>query len=128
MEELISILHEHGLAKDQKTIADAVMERETSMSTGMQHGVALPHCRTDAVEKITVAVGLSRKGVDYASLDGEPSTIFVMILSPQSSESSYIQLLANISALLNGEEQRAKLLGCKSQDEIYHFFRDGLGS
>jgi len=129
VEKLVGMLHEHGLIKkgaDGEAVT-AVMEREASMSTGMQHGVAMPHARTDAVENITLAVGLSREGINFDSLDGEPSKIFVLILSPQSTESPHIQFLANISALLNGEEMRTKLLACNTQDDIHKFFMGGLG-
>jgi fructose-specific phosphotransferase system IIA component len=128
VEKLVGMLHEHGLInKEHDDAVNAVMEREASMSTGMQHGIAMPHARTDAVDKITLAVGLSRAGINFDSLDGEPSKIFVLILSPESTESPHIQVLANISALLNSEEMRNKLLECKSQDEIHKFFMGGLG-
>ncbi|MDR2577754.1 MAG: cation:proton antiporter [Chitinispirillales bacterium] len=130
IEELIGVLCKAGIVKDDDSseAINGIMEREASMSTGMQYGVALPHCRTDAVDKITVAVGISRKGIDYESIDGEPSTIFVLILSPKSSESSYLQFLANVSALLNSSEMRSKLLLCKTEGEVYHFFMIGLGN
>jgi len=129
VEKLVGMLHEHGLInKEHDDAVNAVMEREASMSTGMQHGVAMPHARTDAVDKITLAVGLSRAGIDFDSLDGEPSKIFVLILSPDSTESPHIQVLANISALLNSEETREKLLACNSQEEIHKFFMGSLGS
>jgi len=128
IEKLVGILHSEGIIKKNDEAIAAVMEREESMSTGMQYGIALPHARTDAVDKITVAVGLAPKGIDFQSLDGEPSTIFVLILSPRTSDSPHIQFLANISALLNSEENRAKLLEYNTQEAIYNFFKDGLGS
>ncbi|MDR2592833.1 MAG: cation:proton antiporter [Chitinispirillales bacterium] len=129
VEKLVGMLHEHGLInKEHDDAVTAVMEREASMSTGMQHGVAMPHARTDAVDQITLAVGLSRTGINFDSLDGEPSKIFVLILSPESTESPHIQVLANISALLNSEEMRNKLLACNNQEEIHKFFMGGLGN
>ena len=128
VEELVGILHSEGIIKRDGDAIAAVMEREASMSTGIQYGIALPHARTDAVDKITVAVGLAPNGIDYQSLDGEPSTIFVLILSPLTSDCPHIQFLANISTLLNSENNRAKLLECNTQADIYNFFKDGLGS
>jgi len=128
IEKLVGILQSEGIIKNAEAAVDAVMEREESMSTGMQYGIALPHARTDAVDKITVAVGLSKKGVDFQALDGEPSKIFVLILSPQSTDSPHIQFLANIATRLNNEEAREKLLSCNTQEQIYNFFKDGLGS
>jgi len=126
IEKLVGILHEHGLVKDREAAINTVMEREATMSTGMQFGVALPHGRTDAVDRITAAVGLSRDGIDFESLDGEPSRIFVLILSPRSLDGPHIQFLAGISAFLNSAETREKLLACNTQEQIYNFFRNGM--
>jgi len=128
VEKLVSVLYSEGIIKDVESAVNAVMEREASMSTGMQNGIALPHARTDAVDRITVAVGLSKSGIDYQAFDGEPSKIFVLILSPLSTDSPHIQFLASIAAMLNSEEARAKLLGCFTQAQIYEFFKEGLKS
>ncbi len=127
IEELVDVLSKNGMVYDKQSVLDAVLEREKSMSTGMQYGVALPHGKTDAVKGITVAVGLSRQGVDFQSIDGLPSKIFVMILSPLNVAGPHIQFLASLSALLNSPEARKGLLACKSREEIYWFFRKGLG-
>ena len=111
---------------DKACIIDTLMEREEVISTGMQYGIAIPHCRTGAVGKITVAVGLSQNGIKFQSIDGEPSKIFVLILTPDCPNSPHIQFLANIAALLNNEKMRAKLLSCESKEDIYQFFMTGL--
>ncbi|MDG5814293.1 PTS sugar transporter subunit IIA [Chitinispirillales bacterium ANBcel5] len=102
------------------------MSREDSMSTGMQYGITIPHAKTDAVTKISISFGLAKDGIDFKSLDGAPSTIFVMILSPVNVSGPHIQLLASLSALLNNAEARQRLLSCKTSNEIYWFFRKGL--
>ena len=126
VEQLVGLLQSEGFVKDAKSAVDAVMERDASKSTGMQNGVAIPHARTDVVDEITVAIGLSQNGVDFQSIDGEPSKIFVLILSPLSTESPLIQFLASVSALLDKPESRAKLLDSKTREEIYTFFKDGM--
>jgi fructose-specific phosphotransferase system IIA component len=128
IEELIDVLYKNGKLSDKKSALDAVMERETSMSTGMQNGIALPHGKTDAVHKITIAIGLSRKGIDFQSIDKEVSKIFVLILSPLNASTPHIQFLANLSAILNSPDVRAKLIECHDREEIYWFFRKGMGS
>ncbi|MDR0308027.1 MAG: cation:proton antiporter [Chitinispirillales bacterium] len=128
IEELIDVLYRNGIVQDKESAFDAVMERENSMSTGMQHGVALPHGKTDSVNRITIAIGLSRRGIDFHSIDGELSNIFVLILSPLHAGSPHIQFLASLSALLNSPEVRARLMKCKDREEIYWFFRKGLGA
>lgn len=127
IEELLEVLNRNGMISDRDAALDSILEREQSMSTGMQHGVALPHGKTDAVSRITVAIGLSRHGIDFQSIDGEPSKIFVLILSPLNTGGPHIQFLASLSALLNSPEARDALLACKSREEIYWFFRRGLG-
>jgi len=126
VEKLVSVLHSEGIIKDVEAAVNAVMEREASMSTGMQNGIALPHARTDAVDRITVAVGLSKNGIDYQAFDNKPSKIFVLILSPMTTDSPHIQFLASIATMLNSEEAREKLLGCFTQAQIYEFFRERL--
>jgi PTS system nitrogen regulatory IIA component len=101
---------------------EALLAREQSMSTGMQHGVALPHAKTDVVQKMVVAVGLKKSGVDFQSIDGEPSRIFVMILSPAEIAGPHIQFLAGVSALLDSEESRKKLLASQTPEQIVAFF------
>ncbi|MCL2690022.1 MAG: cation:proton antiporter, partial [Chitinispirillia bacterium] len=128
IEELVGVLYKNGMLSDKKSALEAVMERETSMSTGMQNGIALPHGKTDAVQKITIAIGLSKKGIDFKSIDKEKSTIFVLILSPLNSTTPHIQFLANLSAILNSPDVRAKLMECHDREEIYWFFRKGIGS
>ncbi|KMQ52072.1 potassium transporter Kef [Chitinispirillum alkaliphilum] len=127
IEELLFVIWKNGLVKDKNAALSAINERENSMSTGMQYGIALPHGKTDSVDRIVVAVGLSRKGIDFQSLDGEPSNIFVMVLSPVNVTGPHIQFLASLSALLNSAQAREELLKCKTREEIYRFFRKELG-
>ncbi|MDG5816976.1 cation:proton antiporter [Chitinispirillales bacterium ANBcel5] len=127
IEELLDVIDKNGLVSDRESALNAVMERENSMSTGMQYGIALPHGKTDTVSKVTVSVGISRKGVDFQSLDGQPSTIFVMVLSPLTVTGPHIQFLASLSALLNSSQAREELLNCKTAEEIFWFFRKRLG-
>jgi len=68
---LVDILNNNNSLLDAEEVKQAVLERENAMSTGMQYGVALPHGKTDAVKKITMAVGLKPEGIDFKSLDGK---------------------------------------------------------
>ncbi len=125
--ELMDVLYVNGMVSDRESALKAVFEREESMSTGMQYGIALPHGKTDTVNKITVSVGIARKGVDFQALDGQPSTIFVMVLSPVNVTGPHIQFLASLSALLNSAQAREELLNSKTSGEIFWFFRKKLG-
>ena len=80
------------------------------MSTGMENGIAIPHGKTDAVEELVACVGISKKPVDFNSLDGKPCRIFIMTISPSHRTGPHIQFLSEISQLLRSEAKRKKLL------------------
>ncbi|MDZ7822011.1 MAG: cation:proton antiporter [Candidatus Marinimicrobia bacterium] len=94
--ELVDKLHENELLIDRDATLKAVLDRENAMSTGMQFGVALPHGKTDAVKRMTMAVGLKPGGVDFQSLDGKPSKVFVLVVSRKQAAEPHIQLLSEI--------------------------------
>ena len=85
------------------------MAREALGSTAIGQGVAIPHAKSDCVEKLVAAFGLSKKGVDFDSLDGEPAYIFFLLVAPQDSAGPHLKALARISRLLKDK-----------------YFRDGL--
>lgn len=120
IEEMIDHLVAVGrLRADQRQAAlDAVMTREAKMSTGMQNGVAVPHGKTDAVSEMVAAIALKKEGVDFNSLDGQPSRIFVMTVSPASYTGPHIQFLAEISRLLNDPQVQARLLQARTPEEV----------
>ena len=84
----------------------------------MEEGIAIPHGKTKAVKIPTVAIGISKKGVDYESLDGEPSHLFFMIAAPENSNDSHIELLSKITTLLLEDDIREALLNAKSKEEV----------
>jgi fructose-specific phosphotransferase system IIA component len=122
IEEMIGRLVAVGKIKDQAAVLQAVINREEKMSTGMQNGVAIPHGKTDAVKSLVAAVGLKKTGVEFESMDGIPSTIFIMTSSPAKRRGPHMQFLAEISRLLGQASEREKLLTCETQQEIYQLF------
>ncbi len=118
IEELLGTLDRHGYLKDTADARRAVFAREENMSTGMQFGIAIPHGRTDAVDSLVCAIGIKPDGVDFDAVDGRPSRIFVLTLSPQSSAAPHMQFMSMVSQVLNVQGRRA-LLGCDDEDEMY---------
>ena len=116
--EMIDMLVAAGKISDRQAILDAVLERENKMSTGMQYGVAIPHGKTATVDDMVVALGLKKEGVDFASLDGEPSRIFIMTISSVNRTGPHVQYLAEIGKLLQSEDIRKRLLDAESEDAI----------
>lgn len=104
-----------------KALVD-VLERENTMSTGMQDGIALPHTKSDAVDGLYSAIGIIPEGVDFESLDGQPANIFVMTLASKCSNEPYLEYLAEVSKVLMDSNNREKILACKTNAQLYHLF------
>ena len=119
IEEMIDRLVAAGKIKDREAALQAVIDREEKMSTGMQNGVAIPHGKTDAVKSLVAAVGLNKAGVDFDSMDGIPSTIFIMTVSPAKRSGPHMQFLAEVSRLISQPAEREKLLACRTHSQIY---------
>lgn len=117
IQELLDLLAAQSLVRDVAEAKKAIWSREEIMSTGMQHGIAIPHGRTNSVEKLVCALGLKRDGVDFASLDGERSKIVILVLSPDNVVSPYIQLVATIGHVFD-EKLRTLLLACRTSAEV----------
>jgi Kef-type K+ transport system membrane component KefB/mannitol/fructose-specific phosphotransferase system IIA component (Ntr-type) len=120
--ELIELANTTGSLRDPRLIESAVLERESVMSTGLADGIAIPHAKTPAVDTVSLAIGLKRSGADFESLDGKPSKIFFLILSPENEPSSHLQMVSNITSIFYEEENRERLLRCNNPQDIYDFF------
>jgi fructose-specific phosphotransferase system IIA component len=123
--ELIDILDRVGKLRDRDTALEDVLKREKTMSTGMEHGIALPHAKTEGVDDIAVAIGIKKGGIDFEALDGEKSRLFVLTVSPKKTSGPHIQFLAAVAALLKDEEIREQMMNARSRDEVMFLFRRG---
>ncbi len=121
IDELLDLLARHGRIGDVAACRKAVWTREESLSTGLQHGVAIPHGRTDAVQRLVCAVGIKPDGVDFDAMDGEPSRIFILTLSPENRPAPHVQFMSTVSQVLN-DAGRRRLLVCKTARELYEAF------
>ena len=116
--EMVDLLSASGHIRDKAAVLKAVTDREKRMSTGMQNGIAIPHGKTDSVDCLVAALGIKREGIDFGALDGQPSTIFVMTVSPDSRTGPHIQFLAEVSRPLNDASVRAKILSASTREEV----------
>jgi PTS system nitrogen regulatory IIA component len=109
MVELVDLLESaHGL-DSQGEILDRVLRRETMMSTGIGNGVAIPHGKARATDRMVAACAISGPGVDFEAVDGEPAHIFILLVSPENVGAAHVKVLANISRLLKEETVRRSL-------------------
>lgn len=118
--EMVDLLTASGCIRDRDAVLKAVTDREKRMSTGMQNGIAIPHGKTESVDCLVAALGIKKDGVDFGALDGQPSHIFVMTVSPDSRTGPHIQFLAEISRPLNDASVRNRLMAATSREEVLH--------
>lgn len=117
--ELVGLLDQAGRIRDRKAVLKCVLERERKMSTGMHHGLAIPHGKTETVRGLVAAVGLIKEGVDFDCMDRQPAKIFILTVSPANRAGPHIQFLAEISRLMNRADNRDKILNATTVDELY---------
>ncbi len=98
----------HGL-ESKGEILDRVLRREAMMSTGIGNGIAIPHGKARHVDRMVAACGVARDGLDFDTVDGEPATLFVLLVAPESAGAMHVKVLANISRLLKEESVRRTL-------------------
>ncbi|MDR1389421.1 MAG: PTS sugar transporter subunit IIA [Treponema sp.] len=99
-EELADAFCQASKLDIREEILDAVREREAKMSTGIQKGIAVPHGRTGAVDRVRGILGISRRGIDYDALDGEPVYLLFMVLAPQTETEKHLRVLKRLAEML----------------------------
>jgi mannitol/fructose-specific phosphotransferase system IIA component (Ntr-type) len=124
--ELVDILATSGRLFNRNLVLNDVFEREKIMSTGMQHGIAMPHAKSGGANGFAVAVGIKKDGVDFESADGEKSRVFVMMVSPRKSGGPHIQFLSAASAVLREKAAREAILNAASPAEVVGVFKQGI--
>ncbi|MCM8767426.1 MAG: PTS sugar transporter subunit IIA [Candidatus Omnitrophica bacterium] len=124
LKEMIKMLEKNGYIKDSEKILEAVMDREKLGSTGIGQGIAIPHVKTDQVNEIICALGLSQTGVDFDSLDGEPVYIIFLVLAPTKSIGQHLKTLAKIARLLKDKVFRNALRSCKTPEEAIKIIKE----
>jgi mannitol/fructose-specific phosphotransferase system IIA component (Ntr-type)/Kef-type K+ transport system membrane component KefB len=125
IDQLLALCARSGVVTDLAEARTAILARENKSSTGLEHGIALPHARTEAVSHMVCALGISRAGVDFGSLDGQPSAIFIMVLMPLEITTAYTRLTGGLMRALD-EAGRQALLAAKSGSEAVGILARGL--
>jgi len=124
IDRLLALCIRSGAVTAPEEARAALLARERKMSTGMEHGIALPHARTEAVSRLVCAVGISRVGADFDSIDGLPTRIFVMVLVPPAVSTEYTRLSGTIMRALD-REGRAALLSAATATEVLEILARG---
>jgi PTS system nitrogen regulatory IIA component len=122
--EMLDILVRAGKIKDREAALSAVMDREEKMSTGMKHGIAIPHGKSATIQDLVACIGVSEKPVDFDALDKEPCRIFIMTISPVEKTGPHLQFLAEVSQLFKSADKRKQILEAKTPKEIMKILSD----
>lgn len=118
LEELVSILVRTDGIQDEAAVLDAVRERESILSTGIGHGVAIPHGKSASVPELRMAAGRAGVPVDFDALDGQPVALFFLLVGPESAAGPHIKALSRISRLVRRDDVRSRLVAAQTPDEF----------
>ena len=120
--EMVQSLVDNGVVTDFDTFKAGIMNREAQTSTGLGDGIAMPHSKNEAVKEATILFAKSNKGVDYASLDGQPTDLFFMIAAPEGANDTHLAALAELSKYLMKPGFADKLRQASTSDQVIAAF------
>lgn len=101
-----------------------LLERERLGSTGIGGGIGIPHGKLKNLKSLIMGFGLSRKGVDFESIDNRPTHLFFILLTPENSTGLHLKLLARISRLLKNESFKSRLMKATDSDQVYSIIEE----
>lgn len=122
IEELLNHMHKLGVVSNYETALNDILVREKHLSTGLENGIAIPHAKTEGVEKLSIVFGIKNAGIDFDSLDAKPAKLIFLVLSPKNTSGPHIQALALISRNLSISKNRDSLNSANSANEISNIF------
>ena len=110
---------ERGLVADADMLYRRLLEREKLGTTALGQGVAVPHCKIAGLEKVVVAVGLFRKGIDFEATDGQPVRLLFLVISPTAAPAEHLQSLAAISRWVRGDRNVERILRVDAPEAVF---------
>jgi len=117
--ELVDVLEDARLVHDGESLKSAVWTREQTRTTGIGHGLAIPHGKCDCMGGLAMAIGKPAQPMEFAAIDQRPVRLIVLLASPPDRTSDHIQALAKISRLMTDAEFREKLFNAGSADDLF---------
>ena len=124
LRELVQVLADAGDLTDTESAYRALLEREGRGSTGLEKGIAVPHAKTDAVDRLTVAIGIAPTGVDFDAQDGNPSQLFFLLLAAPDQSGPHIEALSEIARLTRSDAFCRALANAESSAEVVELIQE----
>lgn len=129
IEELIDHLitnHELRL-NDRQEVVDALFTREKSLSTGLDHGLAVPHGAVECVRDVVVSIGIHKSGIPFESQDGKPARLIVLLVIPKGAFQDHVRTLAGIARLASNQDLRERIIASATPDEVLNIIYEFEG-
>jgi fructose-specific phosphotransferase system IIA component len=123
IDELIDLLASTGRVKSPAALKDAVWTREQTRTTGIGHGLAIPHGKSPGVDSLVIAVGKPAAPMDFGAIDAKPVRLIVLLSSPPEKSPDHIQALAQISRMMMNDDFRQKIYAANTPAEIYELIK-----
>jgi fructose PTS system EIIBC or EIIC component len=118
IEELALVFKDTGICNDIDSLIKALKEREEIMSTGIGFGIAIPHAKIGAIQEMAFAIGISRAGIDFDSMDGEPVHLVILVAAGEKQHKEYLRLLSNIMAIIKKEDVKENIINAPSSEKV----------
>lgn len=126
LRELVGIVAD-GSPSSAEDLLQAVEERERVLSTGIGHGVAIPHGRSGRLTDLRVSAGVARHPIEFGSLDGAPVRLVFLIVAPESEAGAHVKALSRITRLVRQPLVRERLIGAATSDDFHRCLREAEG-
>jgi len=123
LRELVQILIDAGEIDDFDTVLMDVQSREDKQSTGLEEGIAVPHCKTAAVSSLKLAIGISPEGIDFDSMDRQSSKLFFLLLAPPGQAGPHVEALAEIAKLARSKSFCKALVNADNAQEVVELMK-----
>ncbi|MFW6366093.1 MAG: PTS sugar transporter subunit IIA [Spirochaetota bacterium] len=123
IEELASLFDEGEVCTSTRYLIHALKDRERMMSTGIGFGIAIPHAKISQVKRIAFAVGISKKGIDFDSMDGKPVHLVILVAAGEDQHKQYLSVMSNIMSLLKNDAVKERIINSSSPEEVLELMR-----
>ena len=124
LRELATLLETAGKIPNREPVIDALVERESKGSTGLEAGIAVPHCKTTEVDRLVLSIGIAPAGIDFEALDGNPSKLFFLLLAPPNQSGPHIEALSEIARITQSTSFCNALIDSSTPEEVVELFGD----
>jgi|SRR5208337_510758 len=124
IEELALVFQNSEVCNDIDTLIGALKEREEIMSTGIGFGIAIPHAKIDSVTEMALAIGISKKGIEFDSMDGEPVHLVILVIAGERQHKDYLRLLSNVMSIIKKDDVKERIVNSPSSEEVLAILKE----